>query len=320
LLGDDNASTSIVPDSQELFESIIRKASIWVNLSINDDKSKFVETGNKSATLDFASVTVVNGEMASPPPIRILSRVDSKSANYHSFTTALWMSQTGYHLPFVFDHLIKKWYGADETFFKGANVLMYGGIIPSFSSFFKSNEYLEIDRAKLALCYLVTKIRGTFLECFLNDKDRENLTANNYRLDDAIDLLLPEAKSFLFDLIENPEHKFLKAMQRNLIIEDSMKSILGYANPEMYLPVLGELSESEISAIFSIANLIEAYREGTLDDVSLLTVLKDSDSLMKLDRFHMRSLHKRQAREFYYLRETLLLYRDSFTAPMEQNL
>jgi hypothetical protein len=304
VLGDDSIISTIISDPDSIVQENYEAICAWANLHINLDKSHIVTYEDKSAFAEFAKVSVLNGEILSPPPIRILSRVSTGSTNYYSFSTAIWMLKHGYSIPGLLDNLIQEWYGSDPTTKRIAEVLMFGGIIPQFKEFRKIDFVSRLEKGQITLSYLITKIKGTFVECFLGDKEREDLGFTNYKVSDAFASLLPRDPESVLDIIEDPEHKLLKAIEHNIIIEDALKSILGISHPKLLLPLL-DLTTEEIQAILSIAEYIELAKLNLLDEDSVSGIFDIAKSLETLDRFQMRSLHKHLAKEMSYLDDAI---------------
>lgn len=311
ILGDDSIINTVKYDPDGVVLESYMEVCSWANLDINVGKSHITRSEDKIALAEFAKVTVLDGEIMSPPPIRILSRVESGTTNYYSFTTAIWMLEHGFDMPDILQQLLRKWFGYDSETLLASEVLMFGGIIPQFAKFHQPGRFSDEQRSKLALCYLVTKIKGTIAENLLSDKQREDLSLVGYKLTDAIESVIPTNPDFVLDQIEDLEHKLLIAINKNLLLEDSIKSILGLSDTRLLLPLI-DLTEDEIRAIFTVSDCLALAEVNQLDGRSLMSILTNSQVMKSLDRFQMRSFHKHTAREISYLSESLDLNRILF--------
>ena len=310
ILGDDSIVNTVTNDQHELVRSTYEGICQWLNWRIEQSKSHYVTHTDKSALAEFAKVTVLNGEIVTPPPIRILSRIADRRTNYYSFTTVIWMMRRGFQLPGVLDQLITEWYSTDEER-SVVNTLIYGGIIPQFRDLVTQKESELLNRAQVALCYLVTKIRGTFVECILGDKAREELLTNTFMIEDAFSSIAGEDTEEILGMIIDSKHKLILAIDKNSIIENALKRILGLENSKLIIP-LADLTETEIGAIIMVADILDTLDYQDMTDELAGVIIRLLSELDTLDRYQMRSFHKHVAKEISYFNEVIKLYNKLF--------
>lgn len=312
VLGDDSAMTSIKSDpTNQVGDNYVRICQ-WANMDINRTKSTEILADDKIALADFAKVTILNGKYFSPVPTRIQSRIGDDHSDYYSFSTALWMGQHGYSIDHILDRLIEKYYHSCDEEFVRANTLLYGEIIPLFSEYKDFTKVNPDIIVSLELCYLISKLQGTFAQALMGDKVRESLSMTEFTIKDGIESLLPPDLDFYLDKIEDKEHKFLTALERNLTIEDALKHILGIKDARSILPVL-QLNDVEIDVLLTVDYVMDLYENGISNDEVIRPQLDKAIHNMKsLDRFNIRSIYKRNALELMIFRNTLSIHASLF--------
>jgi len=317
ILGDDSIISSISSDKDHRVLKVYMRICIWANLEINLGKSHLTYPDDSVALAEFAKVTVLDGRIFSPPPIRILSRISAGTTNYYSFTTAIWMLKHGFNMPKLLPTLLEGWYGYDPLVRERAEALLCGGLIPQFAGFQTQRGVRSKERHKVALAYLIVKMRGSFVECLMPDSMREELNLHQFSVKDTLASLLPKNPEKLLDIIENPQHKLLQALQKFKNLEESLRVIIGEENFSPSYAALLDLRESEWGAIYAIADLYRLAKDNLLDDYMAPMIIGTAKSLESLDRFQQRSFAKHSVRELSYFDEILDLTSELFPEILE---
>jgi len=311
VLGDDNVGTSKRYDPENVVFETYKRVCQWAGWEVDEDKTTIIGCDDRNALGEFAKVTVLNGVIVSPPPIRIMSRVSSER-NYYAFSTALWMLEHGFKMPNLLETLVDEWFGYDDTIKKIALEMIFGGMIPLFEKHYRAHYVSDVDQGRLAICYLVTKIRGTFMECLMRDEDREALKFSRFGLLDSLEAILGKGKVDLYiSRIENTNHKLLEILKKNIFLETSLRVIIGEDRSELAASLL-DVPTSDLQKMYYISELLISIRDGHFSDEDAL-MAKELKGVMKtLDRYQMRSYHKHAAREVQYIEESIYLFKELF--------
>jgi len=306
ILGDDSIICTTVPDPADIVLETYKGICEWANLTINLDKSRITRHVDSVAFAEFAKVSVLNGEIMTPPPIRILSRIGLVGTNYYSYTTAIWMFRHGYAIAYVFDYLNERFYGIGNQERFLADCLMFEGIIPQFKDLRRISTISKLTKARITVSYLVTKVQGTFVECLMKDREREEFLLNRYKLQDHLKALIDHDTDYFVSILESSDHKLVKALTKNRNIHTALRSILDVDNIKLYCAII-DLTIEECRAIQSLADILELINDGLFDEALIPTVGRISKGLETLDRFQMRSVHKAIACEISYLDNAIRL-------------
>jgi len=314
LLGDDDIINTIVPDIEDTMLDDIEFVYGGANWAIEKSKCKITRRRDAVAIAEFAKVTVIDGRISTPPPIRLVSQYAHPTRQTYGITACLWMQLHGFPMQHGIKTFLDRWFSYNRHARNVAEAFVHGGVSQHFNCF-KYPSLMDRDhfRMQVAFCYLVTKIRGTFVEV-LTDKDaRNNL---DFRSDDWMNVskkmfgrLKPE---MWLDSIENPLHKVRQLINRNLAIRDAMICILEDENAPLLAAGM-DLTDTERDTIRTVSELLVDVKEfKTLPDYTfgvIRTLLKRVESF---NRFQMRGITKSSGREASYLTEVIRLHKEMF--------
>lgn len=312
ILGDDSIISSIKADPTNIVGDMYCQICAYANMEIERNKSTEVLCDQHNALADFAKVTVSNGEFFSPVPTRLALRSGCIYSNYYNYSMLLWMHSKETPVRQRLLEITDRYY-PDEL----DNTIMRACLLGGFSSRFEDFSNPDILDEKLLdkvkLCYLISKVRMSFAQTLLGDKIRENLSLTSYTVGDALERLIPKDPDWILDLIEDRQHKLLLEIERNLLIEDTIKSVLGLSNVQTLLPSL-HLTLEETQFLVSLADLTANLEYLSLDTDEEMRSLLDRTlrDVKLLDRFNMRSDYKGKAFEIMVCSETIALYRKIF--------
>jgi len=304
ILGDDSIICSITEDRNHEVKSAYLRVCQWAGLEINESKSHVVGFEDKNSALcEFAKVAILNGEISTPVPIRLLSRTGKDGSNYHRMSCAMWMAVNGYDQLRTEIHRLLPTMFSEEAI-PIASSIIRSGIIPAFSMF---ADYNVVDRCKLdqgIFCYLVEKLKGTFFNALLKDESSEKFFDDcQYDIEKLSPFLIEESRmEAILDVVENPNHKIMVVLQKNLDLQDSIKSILGVYTEKRLLTGAVDLTVQEMRLYIWVADIMANIKLG----IPLPSISRDEwvDLLRgaaTLDRFMPRAFHKKTLREIVYL-------------------
>nr|QQM16279.1 putative replicase [Funsystermes virus] len=315
LLGDDHLMSSTRGHIDRRLYDAYLESIAWIGWKTNY-KSLINHPGSASYLVEFAKVMVTDGEILSPPPIRLASRCEAgRNRRETMFSLLFWMAKAEYPVKQSIKSLIKKTY-PDEKSQQFVDCLIFGGIVSQFQTLTESERFPDqILRLKALMAYLIVKIKGSFVEIFMSDKAKEEFHLGNFEtLDKAIEVLVPRDLDKYKDLIERPdEHKFVRFINQNLRIQESLARIIGLSEDQSPLTGLMVLSDQEQEAINYIAELYEAILNGFLEGLALERALKAVRGIDSLQRFEFRSLRRQSMREYKFVHEAQRLAYRLFT-------
>lgn len=306
VLGDDSAATSVKYgiDLLSIYTRVVKNFSLKFNLS----KAGVVRQGQgEVARLDFAKQTVLDGEFDTPIPARIFFRATSKEeGHYYQVSVITWLQAHKRNMNKSFNHVLDTRYKDDPESREIAEKILRGGFSPLFKDF-KSTEIVERVSTNLLIAYAVGKVKSTFVEACLSDKVKESLNLQKGTVDDALLRLLPKKRgkellnkdgTSYFDLAHDPNHKFYEVINKNMVIEESLRTITGIDDIDWSLAAaslyLDESEHKSLSVIASAINNLGYFdNEGEDHKDQIREALKGLD---KLSRFEMRSVSKRTAK------------------------
>lgn len=317
VLGDDSIICSVSRDKKNVVGNMYMAVCDWCNVPINRVKSTEILCDQPVALVEFAKIHALNGEYFSPIPERLANRIGKHNQDYYAFSGAFWGQRHGMDNRGMINSLIDKYY-PEELENHLAKVLMFSGIIPSYADLGFSDPVLsQTDEAiQLALCYWYNKVKATFALNALSDKAKEKLNFSDKEMKDALLELIPEQLEWLFDRIQDPDHKLMKAIQQNLDKESVISQYLE-CSPDQALVIAASvrLTVDEVDGIRSVVEMIE-----TLADNPAMISFYDSDirnldaRLKSLDRLNYRSIYKRDSLNSKIFRSTLQTYFNLFAA------
>lgn len=319
VLGDDSAICTIVPDrSCPLRETLKDKEfkpefgrsvldtyfafSMWCNFEINFDKTTIVYSTDDVALIDFAKVTVREGKMFSPIPVRLFynSAGVSESTLIPGF---LWNADhEGWVNKLNLRDRLKE---VSKLPMEFIDSLYFGGSIPCFDSLYIEEERDEIYQGKVALSYIIASIQQNIICSFLPDSIKEGLIRQNKSTRDFYQAFVTSGKKVREDFeksLEIPnlstEHKIFYAILKNKDIEEylefALQGCLDLPDSILWSPYLQITAEMRDS-ILKLSTLVEAARldpDAINKDMlgSLKPILK---SLKEWDKYTFRSDYKK---------------------------
>jgi hypothetical protein len=310
VLGDDSAITSCVSDPDNIVRSCYVNLCQDVGLEINHSKSHLTDYNNNVANAEFAKVKVLDGKINTPVPIRLVSRLSRSKGFYHRIATVIWMSSNGYSkVNGITPRLIEEHF-SDPASSDAVNSLLQSGFIAGFDSLLDPAwESKDID-PKMAFCYLLTKVKGSILAGMLHDHELELSFDNPEKLWEQPLFLLKDSDIERYTDNIKPNHKIWSLLDRNLLIEDSIKSILGATGVTTNRLVTGliDLDEDEIELFLELDNQLKNIELGLgLSETSSQYFRRLVKATEKLDRFSTRSFIKRRVHDLRFVEDTILL-------------
>lgn len=316
VLGDDSIICSVTNDKENAVGDAYVRICRWCNVPVNRVKSTEIRHDQPVALVEFAKVYALDGEYFSPIPGRLANRIGMPDKEFYALAGAFWGQRHGMDNRLMIKRMIDRYYPEEEDN-RLANMLMFGGMVPAFSSMgFSDPEISLSDEAlKLTLCYWYNKIKATFALNGLSDSVKEKLSLTDKELKDSLLELIPEKLDFLIDRIQDFEHKLLKVAQSNLDKEDVIKQFLECSDHQaLVIAASVRLTQDEVEGIRQILSIIEAISEAPerLDDFRMNIL--NMDKLFKpLERLNYRSIYKRDTLEVKVFRPTVEMYKQLFS-------
>jgi len=317
VLGDDSIICSVTNDKYNIVGNMYMEVCEWCNVPINIVKSTQVLWDQPVALVEFAKIHALNGEYFSPIPERLANRIGKHNQDYYAFAGAFWGQRHGMDNRGMIESLIDRYYqGEDENHL--AKVLMFSGIIPSYADLGFSDPVLsETEEAiQLALCYWYNKIKATFALNALSDKAKERLNFADKEMKDALLEMIPEQLTWLFDRVQDHNHKLMKAIEQNLDKESVIKQLLDCSSDQaLVIAASVKLTVDEANGIMAVVDMIETLTENPAMISFYNSDIRNLDSRLKsLERLNYRSVYKRDSLNSKIFRSTLETYFKLFSA------
>lgn len=316
VLGDDSIISSVRRDRENLVGKSYCRICQWVNTPINKEKSTEILCDNQVALVEFAKVYALNGDYFSPIPERLANRIGMHNKDYYAFSSAFWGQRHGMDNRQWIENLIKRYYSEEDV--PIAKALMFSGIIPSYAEmgFIDPTAMAEDLTYQLGLSYWYNKIKATFALNMLSDKAKETLAFEDKELKDGLAELIPEDLTFLFDAIQDPDHKLMVAIQDNLDKEATIKELIHCSDDQAgVIAVVTKLTESEVNAIRSVITMIDQLAEEPARLGFYRDTIRDLGTMLSpLDRLNYRSVYKRDALSIIIFRSTIETYKILFSS------
>lgn len=286
---------------------------LWSNFICNFDKTTVVFSDTPVALIDFAKVTIREGRIFSPIPVRLFFSTFKKN-EATTIPGFLWNAD---HQGWVnISHLrsevtritnLPDWFIDD---------LYFSGVIPCFSHLEIEDEQRdELTLGKVALAYILASIQQNICFSFLHDSIKEAFVRGNNSSRDFYKIFVTSSKKArqqFEDLISLPnlssKHKLFYALLKNKDIEECLtamyKGILDLPDSVLWSPYL-EVTATMRDSIVDLSHLIEVTRANPdAINVKLLGSLKPIlDSLKEWDKYTFRSDYKK-AKAFSSLAST----------------
>lgn len=320
VLGDDSIMTSIKYDpDNKAGESYVRICA-WANCDVNRSKSTEILNQDKVALVDFAKVSILDGQYFSPIPSRIANRIGQHNQDYYAMAAALWQGSHGYKKPDWVNYLIDFYY-KDETDNKLARLLVKSGSLQAFKkigfdNFLPENELEELHVLRLTICYHVNKVRASLLGGLLTDGVKENLDSMSTSTDmKSLDALLPPDLYNVWDNIENVNHKFNIALEMNFTTEDTIREIMNCSPDQARVMSAGlSLTVEEVTEIDRLLSILKAVLLSPKDIwIFKDSILNLSIALKSLERLNYRSTYKKNTLDVIIFRRTIDIYKELFS-------
>lgn len=322
VLGDDSIISSVKYDpSNKVGDNYCRICS-WANMEINRSKSTEILSENMIAMVDFAKVTVLDGEYFSPIPSRVANRIGSKQGDYYSLTAALWLSLHGPSQKDWIESLVDRYY-PDKIDNYLAKLLVNSGVMPAFKQVGFDNAELKNnpDTMRLALVFAYNKIKSSLLSGLLPDKTKENLDLINEKEQrDALSELIPEDLTEVWDKMEDVDHKINIAIETNLSKESVIRDLLNSSvDQAKTIAATLNFKDQEIDLMLeaiSLTDLIITYDED-------IEVFKDriynmQTGLKALTRLQYRSWYKQSSLDVMVMRKSIMTFKEQFASRTKQ--
>jgi hypothetical protein len=305
ILGDDSIVSSIKKDPDHEVLSAYRRISRWAGLEENETKLHYAGFDQKTSVLcEFAKVTVLNGVMSTPVPIRLLSRNGREGTNYHRMSSAMWMAINGYdQLRTEIFRLLPSMFSEEAVLL--ASDIISSGIIPAFHMFADRSRIVDMESVDQCIfCYIVQKLRGSFLSALLTDEESERFFDScEFDMETISPFLIKGPKiNDILDVVENDNHKIMRVIGRNLELEDAIKSILGLNNQEKLVVGAVDLTAQEMRLYLWISEVLDNLKLGIpLPSMTRIDWIDRLEATSSLERFMPRAFHKKILREIVFL-------------------
>ena len=320
VLGDDSIISSISYDPANRVGDAYCAICAWANMEINRSKSTEITHEDKVALVDFAKVTVLDGEYFSPIPSRLANRIGSPKGDYYALSGALWLSKHGSNQNVWIRQLIDYYYQGEEEN-RLAHLLVESGILPSFRQVgFQKDEIFDSEEGlKLAVVYCYSAIKSSMLSGMLGDVDKENLSeVNEKEQEDALLSILPEDLHEVWDKIEDIDHKINIAIENNLTKETVIREMIqGNLDQAKVIAIALKFEDSEVEAMSTAVELMNVISTGV--DMMLVrdSIINLTRNMPSFGRLRYRSWYKRSSLDTMVLRRTLKVYADMFNTHSE---
>lgn len=318
VLGDDSVISSVKRDPYNSVGDNYCQICAYANMEIERSKSTEVLSDKRTTLADFAKVTICDGEYYSPVPVNLALKSGDPNGSYYAISMLLWMHSKEIRVNQRLEQVLDRYY-LDPLDRQVIATCIHGGFSNRFSKF-EDEQLFDLGILyKVKLCYLISKVRVSFAQTLLGDRIRENLEATEFKIADAIENMMPKNPEQILDLIEDSEHKLLVELNRNLLLEDLVKDILGTNRCQTLLPSL-RLTEQETQLLVDIidATNFSSYQ----DPDESLECQQSIDSALKniksLERFNLRSVYKSDALEVIVFNNVIQTYKAIFTKSPDQ--
>jgi len=317
VLGDDSIISSIEFDPANIVGDNYCRICSWANMEINRSKSTEVLNTQKVALVDFAKVTILNGEYFSPIPERLANRIGKHNQDYYAFSSALWQGKHGYFKPDWIKSLVDFYY-KDPVDNKLAHLLIESGTLPSFRAIGMYDPSLE-DRDEvlaLNLCYAIQKVKASMLMALLGDKIKENLDILDKETnEDSLSCLIPPDLESVWDKVEDIDHKVNIAIDNNLAKEATIKEIMSCSQDQARVLSAGlQLTDEEFRTLTSSLAIMDAVSINPSNlSIFKREILNLMDNLKSLNRLQYRSLYKQNALDAIILRRSIRTFKSIFS-------
>lgn len=295
ILGDDSAIYTIVPDEEGTIPEIYRRLAQSANLIINLDKSNLIyhDPDKAFATIDFAKVSVTNGEIDSPIPFRLISQCGN---NLGLYATAFWVlaKNLQYKEEFLLSVL-------EEDSNQEFSSWFYSIYRAGLTSYYYNEESFKWDPVvalhAVIICYsMLTK---NLWEKDISHKDRHNRRPSLV-LQELDKLLLTNVnKSDLntdLDLLD-PHHKINNIRVKNHDIAKILQNSVLYTETDTVFDLLYSLYTDQLSNLITsetLLNLLIAFRD----------IMNINEDYSLEDWFHNLSFNFNDLKELLYSNDT----------------
>lgn len=320
VLGDDSAICSIIADRKcPTIETLKGKdfkpvwgrsvldtyfcMCLWSNFICNFDKTTVVLSDDPIALIDFAKVTVREGRIFSPIPVRLFYSTFQKT-EATTLPGFLWnVDHQGWvNLTHLRDKL-QEVSGAPDWFIDS---LYFSGSIPCFSHLLIEDDTRdEVTLGRVALSYVLASIQQNICFSFLHDSVKEAFIRGNNSSRDFYDVFVTsskKAKEQFNKLVNLPElkfeHKLFYALMKNKDIEECLTAmysgILDLPESVLWSPYL-RVTDTMRDSIIDLSSLVEVTRANpdAINNKLLGSLKPILDSLKEWDKYTFRSDYKK---------------------------
>lgn len=292
VLGDDSIISTFGPDEDELIAEDYISACSFINWSTSKEKGFLARTGSPIAFAEFAKKRVLNGQVITPIPIKLLLHAGDSTRN--DLALAMWISRTyrafGVKFAIESSSCNEVWSEEEKNIL---SLICSTGCIPGLSDFAPdyNQEITDWQRFCALLSYFLPKLRQTLIDQLLPDHIRDVGIGQAY--DEPKEYFLgTKWEKRCFNLIEpGRENKYLTIIQMNSDIIDAIRMIL-HETPDSPVPeavVALQLSADEMSKLFDAIDIVMLWESGqTPDDIISASKLLE-DTVQILQRYNPRS-------------------------------
>jgi len=312
VLGDDSVIHTIEADPGNRVLNHYTSLCEGAGLEFNVGKGHLTYHESEVADAEFAKVRVMDGNITTPVPYRLLSRVAPEKGVYHRLATMLWMAENEYpQIVSIVPRLLREHYGEGEQF-KAATALIQSGYIPGFEKLTAKDQVLDEDYVgQIAFCYLVCKVKGSVIANVLKDDLLDASFDAGKSLEEQPLFLLKDDQILTYLDRVGSDHKIYSLIERNFKISDAIRSILGLVgiNSNQIIEGLLQPTDEEIMLFSELDDQIRSLKSG----IGLTRWTKDVydrlfRSTRKLDRFSARSFIKRRIHDLSFIDDAISLH------------
>jgi len=321
ILGDDNGVNTIIPDPDKIIEGTIVWLYQEVGWEIQVEKCLYTRHTDKVAIAEFAKVTVINGKVCSPTPARLFSRIGNITDPLYALTACIWMNTHEYNAGPLLKTILDEWYTYSDLAYDVARMFFYGDISRHLNSFRVHMSADNTFRWRVAFCYCIAKIRGTFLESILSKDERnKSILKEGERLNDVFDKTFGrDHRKWLLMMEDHENHKVAKLYRKNATILEAVNSLLDSEFAEI-VAVGMNLTDEEKQTIILANDLLQQIRENPDNDYyQRRTIGRLLSYIQSFDRFQMKSVAKKAGSEVGYLSELISLYTELYGEDHPEN-
>lgn len=324
ILGDDSLisfPSSNIVDVDKAHSWLCSEVSLLKNES-KSTKSFFDESGGYlSVLIDFAKVSIFEGEFCSPLPSG-LGLSYSHCPKITKLSAILWYNYHGLTFKKLLHHLLLTEYGDDLDNFIAAEAVMTSGQIPYLKNF-EDKEISDMIDPFVKGCsifsYGVAEIQQTLFGFFVSEDAKKKQMMKRTNFDSAWGDLLPTKTIENFASQVPLDHKYLKLLSKSTTLAEGLYLLYELNEPELadQIAILAEQSEAigNLDPIVERLSLVKASPDS--DDLTQLFIGLEYKHLFNdtkcLENLQVRSLRERMTIQSGLLSNSIQQFKSQFS-------